>query len=247
MYGPKGVGALYVRRKPRVRLTAQMDGGGHERGMRSGTLNVPASSASARRRDRRRRDGRRGARLAAARPALRAALRRLDRAYVNGDPSTACPATSTSRSRSSRASADDGASRTWRCRRARRARQREPRALYVLRALGVGDELAHTSIRFGLGRFTTEEEVDFVIELVTKVKRCATCRRSTRWQEGIDLKVDPMGRALTFAAPRTTRRDTMAYSDKVIDHYENPATSARSTRTTRTSAPASSARPPAAT
>ena len=105
---------------------------------------------------------------------------------------------------------------------------------YVLRALGVGDELAHSSIRFGLGRFNTEEEVDYVADLViAKVKHLREMSPLYEMhKEGIDLEERRSG-------PRTEllrkRKEAMAYSDKVIEHTRTRATSARSTRTTRTS------------
>jgi cysteine desulfurase len=192
LYGPKGIGALYVRRKPRVRLEAQMDGGGHERGLRSGTLNVPGivgfgkaceiaqnemvaeSARIARQRDRLEMS------LMAALPhvfrngSLEHRLpgnSNLSFAYVEGEGLLM-------------ALKDVAVSSGSACTSA----SLEPS--YVLRALGIGEELAHTSIRFGLGRFTTDEEVDFVIRLtVEKVRRLR--EMSPLWemvQEGIDLK-----------------------------------------------------------
>jgi cysteine desulfurase len=171
MYGPKGVGALYVRRsKPRVRLTAQMDGGGHERGMRSGTLNVPGIVGFGRGRGDRCIEWRRGERSRVGRCATASAT-----------SSSASSTSSTSTAPGARAALpgnlnvsfayvegeglmmaikDVAVSSGSACTSA----SLEPS--YVLRALGVDEELAHTSIRFGLGRFTTDEEVDYVGDLV---------------------------------------------------------------------------------
>jgi len=174
MYGPKGVGALYVRRKPRVRLTAQLDGGGHERGYRSGTLNVPgivgfgeACALAAAERDAE------AARLLGLRERLRAGLAAgLDLLTVNGSLVHRLPGNLNvsfayvEGEAMMMAIKDVAVSSGSACTSA----SLEPS--YVLRAMGVGDDLAHSSIRFGLGRFTTAEEVDFVIGLViTKVKK----------------------------------------------------------------------------
>ena len=122
---------------------------------------------------------------------------------------------------------------------------------YVLRALGVGEELAHTSIRFGLGRFNTEEEVDFVDQDVVgrRSTSCASCRRSTRWRrQGIDLEEHSMGGALRPSALTCGKRNkVMAYSEKVIEHYENPRNVGSFDKNDPNVGPASSARPPAAT
>ncbi len=171
MYGPKGVGALYVRRsKPRVRISAQMDGGGHERGMRSGTLNVPAIVGFGKAADILRREGRaESARVASLRERLRLGLARcIDEVYLNGSLEHRLPGNLNvsfafvEGEAMMMAIKDVAVSSGSACTSA----SLEPS--YVLRALGVGDELAHSSIRFGLGRFTTEEEVDYVIDLVQK-------------------------------------------------------------------------------
>jgi len=192
MYGPKGVGCLYVRRKnPRVRLTAQMDGGGHERGMRSGTLNVTGivgmgEAARICREE-----------MATEVPRLRALRDRLQArvfkampdAVLNGDPDARLPHLTNisfpyvegeslimgiKEIAVSSGSACTSASL-------------EPS--YVLKGLGLGDELAHSSIRFSLGRFTTEAEVDFAADrVVTEAKRLR--EMSPLWemvQEGVDL------------------------------------------------------------
>ena len=187
MYGPKGVGALYVRRKPRVRITAQIDGGGHERGMRSGTLNVPGIVGFGKAAELCAAEMASEAKRAAARCAsgcARASAGAADRhvsstarsehrlpgnlnisfAYVEGEAMMM-------------ALKDVAVSSGSACTSA----SLEPS--YVLRALGVGEELAHTSIRFGLGRFNTEEEVDYVDRARGRQGQasCASCRRSTRW------------------------------------------------------------------
>jgi cysteine desulfurase len=174
MYGPKGVGALYVRRKPRVRLVAQMDGGGHERGFRSGTLNVPgivgfgkaAALAVAEREAE-------AARVLALRERLRQGLLAgLDLVTVNGSLEHRLPGNLNVSFAYVEGEAlmmaikDVAVSSGSACTSA----SLEPS--YVLRAMGVTDDLAHSSIRFGLGRFTTEEEIDWVVRLVVeKVKK----------------------------------------------------------------------------
>lgn len=193
LYGPKGVGALYVRMgKPRVRLVAQMDGGGHEKGRRSGTLNVPgivgfgkacelaeqlmASEAT---------------RLTALRERLRAGIfTRLDHVHLNGHPTERLPGNLNVsfefvEGESLLMSLKDVAVSSGS---ACTSASLEPS--YVLRALGIGEELAHTSIRFGLGRGNTEEEVDYVcdqlVEQVTRLRAMSPLYEMA--QAGIDLK-----------------------------------------------------------
>jgi len=191
MYGPKGIGALWVRRKPRVRIDPIIDGGGHERGMRSGTLPVPlivgfgkaAEIAKAEMADE-------AVRLEKLRERLfKGITSKLTETYVNGSMEHRLPGNLNisfafvEGESLLMALKDVAVSSGSACTSA----SLEPS--YVLRALGVGDELAHTSIRFGLGRFNTEAEVDYVIELVTKsVERLRTL--SPLWemhQDGIDL------------------------------------------------------------
>jgi cysteine desulfurase len=192
MYGPKGVGALYVRRKPRVRITALIDGGGHERGMRSGTLNVPGvvgfGKAAALARAEMATEA---PRLLGLRERLRAGLQaRVSDTYVNGSLEHRLPGNLNISFAYVEGEAmlmglkDVAVSSGSACTSA----SLEPS--YVLRALGVEEELAHTSIRFGLGRFNTEEEVDFVIDLVAaKVKKLRELSPLYEMaQEGIDLK-----------------------------------------------------------
>jgi len=192
MYGPKGVGALYVRRsKPRVRVVANMDGGGHERGMRSGTLNVPSIVGFGRAADIMRLEGKEeGVRLLALRERLRKYIQsHLEEVYVNGSLEHRLPGNLNisfnfvEGEGLMMAIKDVAVSSGSACTSA----SLEPS--YVLRAMGLGDELAHSSIRFGLGRFNTEEEVDFVGELmVDKVNRLRDLSPLYEMhKEGIDL------------------------------------------------------------
>jgi len=192
MYGPKGVGALYVRRKnPRVKVTSQMDGGGHERGMRSGTLNVPAivgfgkacelcmnemESESKR--------------LSAMRDRLENALLELEETYVNGNREHRLPHTANISFKyvegeglmmgfNKNIALSSGSACT--------SASLEPS--YVLKALGLGDDLAHSSLRFGLGRFTTEEQIDFTINAIkeTVVKLREMSPLWEMFKEGVDI------------------------------------------------------------
>ena len=192
MYGPKGVGALYVRRKPRARLTAQMDGGGHERGHRSGTLNVPGivGFGKAAELARAERDAEAG-RVLALRERLRKGIEAgLDLVTLNGSLEHRLPGNLNLSFAYVEGEAlmmaikDVAVSSGSACTSA----SLEPS--YVLRAMGVPDDLAHSSIRFGLGRFNTEEEVDHVIGLViAKVKRLREMSPLYEMvREGIDLK-----------------------------------------------------------
>jgi cysteine desulfurase len=192
MYGPKGVGALYVRRKnPRVQLTAQLDGGGHERGMRSGTLNVPgivgfgAAAAIA--------QAEMEADMAKAR-ALRDRLQKaieaeLDEVYINGTMEHRLPhnlniSFAYVEGESLLMGINDIAVSSGS---ACTSATLEPS--YVLKALGAGDDLAHSSIRFGIGRFTTEEEIDYtaakMIDVVKKLRELSPLYEMVK--EGIDL------------------------------------------------------------
>src|SRR5580700_8050379 len=192
MYGPKGVGALYVRRKsPRVQLTAQMDGGGHERNMRSGTLNVPgiaglgeACAICQREMPEEMK------RMAFLRDRLRARLEAgLDEVYINGSMEHRLPQNLNMSFLYVEGESllmginDIAVSSGSACTSA----TLEPS--YVLKALGVGEDLAHTSIRFGLGRFNTEEEVDYVadrvVETVSRLRELSPLYEMAK--EGIDL------------------------------------------------------------
>ena len=173
MYGPKGIGALYVRRKPRVRITAQIDGGGHERGMRSGTLNVPAivgfgKAAKICRTDM----ASEAARLTKLRDRLLAGIQaQVSDTFVNGSLEHRLPGNLNISFAYVEGEAmlmglkDVAVSSGSACTSA----SLEPS--YVLRAMGVTDDLAHSSIRFGLGRFTTAEEIDYTIRLVVEKVR----------------------------------------------------------------------------
>jgi cysteine desulfurase len=192
MYGPKGVGALYVRRKPRVRITAFIDGGGHERGMRSGTLNVPGIVGFGKAAEIAKAEmPAEAARLLALRERLRKGIQsRIDQTYVNGSLEHRLPGSLNISFAYVEGEAmmmglkDIAVSSGSACTSA----SLEPS--YVLRAVGVEEELAHTSIRFGLGRFNTEEEVDYVIDVVVgKVEKLrALSPLYEMAQAGIDIK-----------------------------------------------------------
>jgi cysteine desulfurase len=176
VYGPKGIGALWVRRKPRVRIDPIIDGGGHERGMRSGTLPVPMIVGFGKAAELARLEmDEEQYRLATLRDRLYKGLTtRLTETYVNGSLAHRLPGNLNisfafvEGESLLMALKDLAVSSGSACTSA----SLEPS--YVLRALGVGDELAHTSIRFGIGRFNTEAEIDYVIELVvTSVERTA--------------------------------------------------------------------------
>jgi cysteine desulfurase len=166
LYGPKGIGALYVRRKnPRVRLTAQMDGGGHERGMRSGTLNVPGivgfGKACALCEQEMEAEGQR---TAALRDRLEQGLLALKGAKVNGSRLYRLPQVTNISFQDADGEAllaNLGKNLALSSGSACTSASMEPS--YVLKALGLDDELAHSSLRLGLGRFTTEEEVEYAI------------------------------------------------------------------------------------
>jgi cysteine desulfurase len=193
IYGPKGIGALYVRRsRPRVRLVAQMDGGGHERGNRSGTLNVPGAVGFAKALELFEREGAaENARILALRNRLHDSLtRRLDRVQLNGDRDRRLPGnlnlsfSFVEGEAMMMAIKDVAVSSGSACTSA----SLEPS--YVLRAMGLDEDLAHSSIRFGIGRFNTEEEIDYVADLVVEqVERLrAMSPLYEMYQEGIDLK-----------------------------------------------------------
>ncbi len=192
MYGPKGVGALYVRRKnPRVKVTAQIDGGGHERGMRSGTLNVPGivgfgkacelclNEMEAE-----------TARVSKLRDKLQTELLKIEESYLNGDKEHKLPHVTNISFKyvegeglmmgfNKNIAVSSGSACT--------SASLEPS--YVLKALGLGDDLAHSSLRFGLGRFTTEDQIDYTIEQVTNTVNKLR-EMSPLWEmykEGIDM------------------------------------------------------------
>lgn len=191
MYGPKGVGVLYVRRKnPRVKVTAQIDGGGHERGMRSGTLNVPGIVGLGKACELCRLEmDEEAKRLSKLRDKLEASLSQMEESYVNGNVEHRLPHVANISFKYVEgeglmmAMKDLAVSSGSACTSA----SLEPS--YVLKSLGLSDDLAHSSIRFGLGRFTTEEEIDYAIE---NTKKAVNHLRdlSPLWEmfkEGIDL------------------------------------------------------------
>jgi len=192
MYGPKGVGALYVRRKnPRVQLTAQMDGGGHERGMRSGTLNVPGivglgEAAAISQREM----AEETVRLRYLRDKLKDKIEAgLDEVFINGSWEHRLPHSLNMSFLYVEGESllmginDIAVSSGSACTSA----TLEPS--YVLKALGLGDDLAHSSIRFGIGRFNTEEQIDYVadrlVEVVKKLRELSPLYEMAK--EGIDL------------------------------------------------------------
>jgi len=192
MYGPKGIGALYVRRKnPRVKVTAQIDGGGHERGMRSGTLNVPgivgfgkACEICINEMEEE------TARVSKLRDKLQNELLKIEESYLNGDKEHKLPHVTNISFKyvegeglmmgfNKEIAVSSGSACT--------SASLEPS--YVLKALGLGDDLAHSSLRFGLGRFTTEDQIDYTVEAVTKTVNKLR-EMSPLWEmykEGIDM------------------------------------------------------------
>ncbi len=192
MYGPKGIGALYVRRKnPRVKVTAQMDGGGHERGMRSGTLNVPGIVGFGKACELARLEmADDAARLSKLRDKLETALVQLEETYVNGNRDHRLPHVTNISFKyvegegllmgfNKHIALSSGSACT--------SASLEPS--YVLKALGLGDDLAHSSLRFGLGRFTTEEQIDYTIKAVgdTVIKLREMSPLWEMFKEGVDI------------------------------------------------------------
>ncbi len=193
MYGPKGIGALYVRRKnPRVQISAMIDGGGHERGMRSGTLAVPNIVGLGKACELCMQEmPEESKRLAALRDRLRSRIEKdLDEVYVNGTMEHRLPGNLNMSFAYVEGESllmgisDIAVSSGSACTSA----TLEPS--YVLKALGTGDDLAHSSIRFGLGRFNTEAEVDYVaakmVEVVLRLRELSPLYEMAK--EGIDLK-----------------------------------------------------------
>ncbi len=193
IYGPKGVGALYVRKKaPRVRVAPMMDGGGHERGMRSGTLPVPLIVGFGKACELCEKEmASESVRLAALRDRLHESITKsLDEVYLNGHPTLRLP-----NNLNLSFAYVEGESLLMGVKEialssgsACTSATLEPS--YVLRALGVGSDLAHSSIRFGLGRFSTEEEVDYtakrIVEVVNRLREMSPLYEMAK--EGIDLK-----------------------------------------------------------
>jgi cysteine desulfurase len=193
LYGPKGVGALYVRRKnPRVQLTAIIDGGGHERGMRSGTLNVPGIVGLGKACDLCRQEMvEETARLSGLRDRLKNSIMgKLDETYINGSMEYRLPhniniSFAYVEGESLLMGINDVAVSSGS---ACTSATLEPS--YVLKALGVGEDLAHTSIRFGLGRFNTIDEVDYVsnrvVETVERLRELSPLYEMAK-EEGVDV------------------------------------------------------------
>jgi len=192
MYGPKGVGALYVRRKnPRVKVTAQMDGGGHERGMRSGTLNVPGIVGFGKACEIAMLDMEEDTkRISKMRDHLETELLKLEEAYVNGSREHRLPHVANISFKhvegegllmgfNKNIALSSGSACT--------SASLEPS--YVLKALGLGDDLAHSSLRFGLGRFTTDEQIEYTIKAIseTVLKLREMSPLWEMYKEGIDL------------------------------------------------------------
>jgi cysteine desulfurase len=192
IYGPKGVGALYVRRKPRVRIAPSIDGGGHERGMRSGTLNVAAIVGFGKAAELARTEmASEALRLEGLRDRLLKGLQsKLDMLVINGSMEHRLPGNLNVSFAYVEGEAlmmaikDVAVSSGSACTSA----SLEPS--YVLRACGIEEDMAHSSIRFGIGRFNTEEEIDFVIDLmgksVTRLREMSPLYEMAK--EGIDLK-----------------------------------------------------------
>ena len=197
MYGPKGIGALYVRRsKPRVRITAQVDGGGHEFGMRSGTLNVPGIVGFGRAAEIIKAEGaEESKRIAGLRDRLHEKLlAKLSDVKLNGPTTKGPPWKRLPGNLNVSFAFVEGealmmAIKDVACSSGSACTSASLEPSYVLHSMGIGDDLAHSSIRFGLGRFTTEEEVDFVANLVTskvdKLREMSPLYEMHK--EGIDL------------------------------------------------------------
>ncbi|MCP9751689.1 IscS subfamily cysteine desulfurase [Ferruginibacter sp. HRS2-29] len=192
MYGPKGVGALYVRRKnPRVKVTAQMDGGGHERGMRSGTLNVPGIVGFGKACEicmlDMEADNKRIIKL---RDKLESALMLLEEAYINGSVAHRLPhVTNISFKHVEGEGLLMGFNKNIALSSGSACTSASLEPSYVLKALGLGDDLAHSSLRFGLSRFTTEEEIDYTVKAIseTVIKLREMSPLWEMYKEGIDL------------------------------------------------------------
>lgn len=192
MYGPKGIGALYVRRKnPRVKVTAQLDGGGHERGMRSGTLNVPGIVGFGKACELAMLEMEEDAkRLSKLRDKLENALMQLEEAYVNGSKEHRLPhVTNISFKYVEGEGLMMGFNKDIALSSGSACTSASLEPSYVLKALGLGDDLAHSSLRFGLGRFTTEDQIDYTINAVSKTV-LKLREMSPLWEmykEGIDM------------------------------------------------------------
>jgi cysteine desulfurase len=204
MYGPKGIGALYVRSsKPRVKLQALIDGGGHERGMRSGTLNVPGIVGLGAACELAQREmAAEGERITALRERLQnGLLSGLDEVYVNGHASERLPG-----NLNMSFAYVDGESLLMALKEvavstgsACTSASLEPS--HVLKAIGLPDELSHAALRFGIGRFNTVEEIDYavsrVIEEVRRLREISPVYRAkqTRLEKGVEAGVNQRGQA----------------------------------------------------
>ncbi|MGC4037780.1 MAG: IscS subfamily cysteine desulfurase [Chitinophagaceae bacterium] len=192
LYGPKGIGALYVRRKnPRVRLTAQMDGGGHEKGFRSGTLNVPGIVGFGKACEIAMHSmNEESQRIRHLRDKLESSLLKIDEVFLNGNRENRLPNIANLSFRfvdgegllmglNKTIAVSSGSACT--------SASMEPS--YVLKALGLGDDLAHSSIRFGIGRYTTDEEIDYTIGQVIKTinKLRETSPVWDMYKKGVDI------------------------------------------------------------
>ncbi|MBC7886395.1 MAG: IscS subfamily cysteine desulfurase [Ferruginibacter sp.] len=192
MYGPKGVGALYVRRKnPRVKVTAQMDGGGHERGMRSGTLNVPGIVGFGKACEISMIDMEADTkRISKLRDKLEGELMKLEEAYINGSTEHRLPhVTNISFKHVEGEGLLMGFNKNIALSSGSACTSASLEPSYVLKALGLGDDLAHSSLRFGLGRFTDEEQIDYTISAIseTVLKLRDMSPLWEMYKEGIDL------------------------------------------------------------
>nr|WP_301922477.1 IscS subfamily cysteine desulfurase [Ferruginibacter sp.] len=192
MYGPKGIGALYVRRKnPRVKVTAQMDGGGHERGMRSGTLNVPGIVGFGKACELCRLEMESDTkRISILRDKLETELMKLEEAYINGSTEHRLPhVTNISFKHVEGEGLLMGFNKNIALSSGSACTSASLEPSYVLKALGLGDDLAHSSLRFGLGRFTTEDQIDYTIKAISRTV-LKLREMSPLWEmykEGIDL------------------------------------------------------------
>ena len=192
MYGPKGIGALYVRRKnPRVKVTAQMDGGGHERGMRSGTLNVPGIVGFGKACELCRLEMESDTkRISILRDKLETELMKLEEAYINGSTEHRLPhVTNISFKHVEGEGLLMGFNKNIALSSGSACTSASLEPSYVLKALVLGDYLAHSSLRFGLGRFTTEDQIDYTIKAIsgTVLKLREMSPLWEMYKEGIDL------------------------------------------------------------
>ena len=193
LYGPKGVGALYVRRKdPRVKLAPQIDGGGHERGIRSGTLNVPGIAGFGKACEIAFNEMKEaGQRLKQLRDKLENALLQIEETYLNGDKNQRLPNVTNISFRYVEGDAlMMGYNKNIAVSSGSACTSASPEPSYVLKALDVGDDLARSSIRFSLGKNTTEEEIDYTIaEITNTVNKLREL--SPLWEmhkEGVEIK-----------------------------------------------------------